>query len=79
MIPRELESKYMLFEQAVSNRKTKVVLVSSKSSGVELGWIKWYGAWRQYCFYPATDTIFSKGCLQEIEEYITALMDERKK
>lgn len=57
--------------------KTLIFHVKSKSSGTLLGTIKWYGAWRQYCFYPEPSTIFNRGCLKDIENYIEAEMQFR--
>lgn len=75
-----IESEYLEFLRAdpLTARKTSIVYVISKSSGDELGLIKWYGPWRQFCFWPALDTIFNVGCLEEIQTVIKLLMDERK-
>ena len=54
---------YVLFEL---KPKTGVYRVFNKKSGITLGIIKWYPAWRQYCFFPLGNTIFSKGCLDDI-------------
>lgn len=35
-----------------------------------LGIIKWYGAFRQYVFYPDKDTMWSKGCLELINRFL---------
>lgn len=48
-----------------------------KAGSKSLGIIKWYSPWRQYVFYPAESTLFSSGCLQEISNFISALMAER--
>ena len=50
----------------------------SISHGYSLGRISWYGAWRQYTFSPAFETIWNKDCLKDIEEFLQQLMDERK-
>ena len=50
--------------------KTKKFQVVSKKHGYPLGDIKFYNKWRNYCFYPAPDTIFSNGCLKGITEFI---------
>jgi hypothetical protein len=36
----------------------------------------WYGAWRQYCFFPSEEMIFSSGCMQDIIKFIQNLMEE---
>ena len=70
---------YLSFDELIIiGKKTKTVLVRSKSSGDTLGTIKWYCAWRQYCFYPNADTLWSKGCLDDVNNKIRQLMEERK-
>jgi hypothetical protein len=54
------------------NGKTIIIDVTS-ISGYRLGIIKWFGRWRQYCFFPEPQTVFSEGCLQEISEYLRGL------
>jgi hypothetical protein len=74
------ETKYMVFKELPSYaRKTKIIQVISKSSGISLGEIKWYGPWRQYCFYPGIYTIFNNGCMTDIIKKIDELMQARKK
>ena len=43
-----------------------------------LGQVKWYSGWRQYCWFPEGDTVFSAGCLKDVAEFIVWLMQERK-
>jgi hypothetical protein len=43
-----------------------------------LGGIGWYGPWRQYVFYPATESLFSKGCMDDIAEMIAHLQKKWK-
>lgn len=76
-----IDSEYLVFEDdplLARGKKTKVVLVWSKRHGDLLGTIRWYGAWRQYAFHPADDTIWNIGCMQDVEACITELMNERK-
>lgn len=58
--------------------KTNVYEVYNLKSGGSLGTIRWYGAWRQYCFYPDTNCIFSVGCLQDIINFINKVKSERR-
>ena len=37
---------------------------------IKLGEIKWFGAWRQYCFYPEGNTIFDRKCLTYINNFL---------
>jgi len=44
--------------------------------GPTLGYVKWFGKWRQYSFYPEPNTIFEHNCLRNIAsfcEVMTAL------
>jgi hypothetical protein len=72
------ETEYLRFiTHEPPGRKTPIVAVHNKRSSVKLGEIKWYGAWRQYCFFPSEATIFNTGCLTDIRVVIQQLMDVR--
>ena len=66
-------SKYLKFELLEQKPKTKVIEVISKSHNNRLGIIKWYGAWRQYTFFPESDTLFNTECLNDVITYIGGL------
>jgi len=66
-------SKYLEFTIIEHKPKTKVIAVTSKIHGNELGIIKWFGAWRQYAFFPEYNTLFNVGCLNDIISYIRGL------
>lgn len=54
-------------------RKTPIYIVrkdSSSSMAERLGLIKWYGAFRQFCFYPDNKTIWSKSCNELINNFL---------
>lgn len=57
--------------------KTELWAVISKHSGADLGWIKWYGRWRCYTFYPEPGTLFNEGCLNDIAEVCKTLTDKQ--
>lgn len=64
-------TKYLRFVQIANpGRKTGVWQVVSQSSGDVLGIIKWYGAWRQYCFFPADATLYNTDCLAAITDRV---------
>lgn len=73
------ETTYLVFrkEGESPSGKTEIHSVNSRSSGAILGVIKWYGAWRQYCFFPANDTIFNRGCMEDIISYSSKLSHAR--
>ena len=72
-------SEYIRFDETTPKPKTKVYSVVNKKSGYRIGEIKWHGPWRQYCLFPEDETIFNNGCMHDIIEFITKLMEERKK
>ena len=57
--------------------KTSVWSCRNNKSGDELGVIKWYPAWRQYCYFPTVQAVYSTGCLKDIEEFVEQLEAER--
>lgn len=73
-----IESRYMEFDKIGDTGKTEIWNIISKSSGFILGQIKWYGAWRQYCFWPSSQCVFNTGCMDDIQKMIKKLMDQRR-
>ena len=72
-------SKYLEFDRIGWTGKTDVWNVLSKSQESILGQIKWFGRWRQYCFYPSPNTIFNPECMNDISNFIKELMAGRRK
>ncbi len=68
---------YIEFRRLPSKRKTSVWSVCATRSGKALGVVQWFTGWRQYCFMPLEDTVFSKGCMEDINDFISQLMQER--
>jgi len=60
------KNKWLFFELMEEKPKTGVWMVRHIKDGTPLGIVKWYCSWRQYCFFPLKDTLFSAGCMQEI-------------
>jgi len=75
------ESEYLEFQDVIDGRerKTERIHVVSKSHGVILGDISWYGPWRQYVFFPDDDTLFNRACLRDIADFLDELMEAKKK
>jgi hypothetical protein len=80
--------EFIHFQQALPEaptpskpRKTEVWYCCNNKSGAALGRISWHSPWRQYCFFPglAFSSLFSKGCLSDIADFIKNLMEERKR
>jgi hypothetical protein len=53
--------------------KTQRYVVTSNRCGGILGEIKWFGRWRQYVFFPADRTGYSRGCLRDIADFTDSL------
>jgi hypothetical protein len=60
------------------NRKTDIFQVVAKQGGFILGDIKWYGAWRRYCFFVAASTIFEQDCLRNIASFCEQRTQEHR-
>ncbi len=76
--PQIKTTEYLVFRLAKLNPKTAVYMVLSRRHGTQLGVIKWHSPWRQYAFFPASDTLFNTGCMNDISEFIGVLMEGRK-
>ena len=76
---RMIGADYLEFEVIETKPKTKVYGVTASMDGELLGQIKWFGPWRQYVFEPYEATVYSHGCMKQIEDFIKNLMEERRK
>ena len=78
-----VEKKQLKFEQLDTskthpNKKTKVFEIRNEKDTF-LGTVEWKNTWRQYIFTPpAYTTIWARGCIKELYEFIERLMQERK-
>lgn len=69
-----------VLEKAKSEkRKTYIYECFNISENERIGFVKWYPAFRQYCFYPEENTIFAQSCLEDIIDFIDQVHDERVK
>ena len=59
--------------------KTRIwqVRVRPEQGGQLLGYVKWFGGWRRYAFYPSPETIFDQGCLLIIAEFCATATTEK--
>ncbi len=63
-------NKYIEFNLVQQKPKTSIYAVRNIKSQDIIGWIKWYPQWRQYCFFPEPNCIFSVDCLECIIKFI---------
>lgn len=54
--------------------KTKVWAVMDLDEMYELGFIRWYGHWRGYAYFPEqhTETMYEQKCLRTIADFLEA-------
>ena len=70
---------FNVFAEALKpGRKTQDYTVVNRSSGSIIARIRWYGSWRQYCFFPEGETVWSDGCLTDVQQFIERLAKNRK-
>lgn len=70
---------YLSYIEQPQPGKTKVFEVINVKHNICIGWIKWYGPFRKYCYITKyDDTVFDSNCLKEIAGFLDNLMHERK-
>jgi hypothetical protein len=70
--------QYMVARLLDVRPKTAIYGIFSKHHGEQLGTIKWFGPWRQYCFFSMDVSVFSSGCLQDLDKFLIALNKAKK-
>ena len=64
--------KYIQFvEDDLPKLKTRRWRVESIFDALRsnLGYVKWFGRWRCYAFFPFRESIFEKQCLRDIAQF----------
>ena len=51
-------------------RKTYRYRICTRRDEDIIGWIEWYGPWRQFCLCAEANTVWSAGCLQDVQDFI---------
>lgn len=69
--------KYILFNEIHSKNKTKKFECLTTRGDQKLGEVEWYRYWRQYCFFPEENVVFSKGCLDDISDFLSSIKNLR--
>jgi len=62
--------KYISFK--IVEGRPKWWRCTNNRNGDELGIVRWYGPWRQYCYFATAQAVYSKDCLIDIENFIRA-------
>ena len=77
MPPLKTEYKYIRFFPMESKGKTEIWSCHNSRHGETLGIVKWYGPWRQYCYFASAQAVYSVGCLEDIKHFIEELKIRR--
>jgi hypothetical protein len=73
------EYNYLSFDFTEKQpKKTSSWNCRNKRTKDVLGVVKWYSAWRQYCFFPTCPAVYNNSCLSDISDFLTQLNKERK-
>lgn len=67
------------FLRASDTGKTGVFEVVNRRTNYSCGEIRWYGGFRKYCFFPASDTLFDSDGMRFIEAALIAMNENHKK
>jgi hypothetical protein len=73
------EYKYINFVKIGDTGKTSTWAIQNNRSNSSLGEIKWYSAWREYCFFTTSGVVFNKSCMLDILDFIKQLQETRTK
>ena len=67
--------RFIHFVETAKKPKTSTWECRNNSSEDRLGTVKWYGPWRQYCFFPETidGLVFNDVCLKDICHFMSRL------
>jgi hypothetical protein len=65
----EASYKYIDFVKIEATSKTGKWACKTKA-GVALGQVSWYPGWRQYCYFPGCQAVYSAGCLSDIADFL---------
>lgn len=75
-----MEYKWIKFAEQVPfpGQKTKRFNCYNKEHESLIGEVRWYGGFRKYSFFPASNIVFENQCLKDIASFLEKLMLERK-
>jgi len=74
------EYKHIYFEDEsylFPNRKTAVWCCFNKNGYYSIAAIAWSKQWKQYCFLPEDDMVFSISCMGDIIDFIKQLNETK--
>ena len=57
---------------------TQRFVVKNSKSGSLIGWIRWYGPFRSYAYFPCEGTVYEEDCLRDLAECVEGLKKEHR-
>ena len=89
MILTEIVEKWLIYRMVEQKPKTQVWHILSRCDEFRLGLIKWYPAWRHYCFIidlplilelakQGNELVYSDRCSLSITNFVARLNAEHK-
>ena len=75
VVMKECWYEYLWFVEKPrpAGRKTGIYSCRNLNSNNELGEVRWHNHWRQYCYFPTVQAVYSAGCLKDITDFIRRL------
>ena len=65
--------KYIHFKKIEVKSKTAIWSCRNNHTNSQLGMVKWYGPWRQYCYFDESMAVYNVGCLEDINEFLQSI------
>lgn len=62
--------EHIHFVKVADKPKTSVWTCRNNRTGGELGRVRYYGPWREYCYFPVAQGVYSRGCLADIAAFL---------
>jgi len=59
-------------EEVAGGRTTRYRVMAKRPHHI-IGWVRWYGPWKEWCFLPLEGTIWSADCLRDVLELLNTL------
>lgn len=59
-------------EECAGGPTTRYRVMAKKPHSL-IGWIRWYGPWREWCFLPCQGTVWSESCMKDVIELVKRL------
>ena len=68
--------KYIKFvEVPLVTYKTLFFSCRNNRTNNELGFVEWHEPWKQYCYFPNTEAVYSAECLNDISAFLKEIKD----